>query len=184
MNIKKELAKRVEKLVNTFADKTDYAYYGAKSLEPQEGDVALEVPCYRQFHSYTCGFVAGLSILHTFHPRKSATNFYYLVNPHPNEGTPTPRLRRGLKASGVGTRLKRNPKFEDFKRAIDSGAPVLTCLKRERGIEHWVVVYGYSKNSELYVAGNHWFTAQLMPWADFRKKLGSDKELIACWGER
>ncbi len=43
--------------------------------------MTLAVPGYRQVESDTCGFAAGLMVLHTFHPRADIDAFYRRVRP-------------------------------------------------------------------------------------------------------
>jgi hypothetical protein len=54
---------------------------------PDDASVCtLDLPWYRQAQTYTCGFVAGLMVLHYFRPRRSIDRFLRLTYPTPENG--------------------------------------------------------------------------------------------------
>ena len=118
------------------ADRAEIAYHG-QWLTRVDSDVAvtLAVPGYRQTHSYTCGFVAGLMVLHTFRPRASSTVFYYKVSPDEDTGTSTTALVRALRQSNIGVSRRTNLSFAGIQGAINDGFPVITCI-RKGGPDH------------------------------------------------
>ena len=93
--------------------------------DPRE--TVLDVPGYYQMQRYTCGFTAGLMILHTFHPRRSPERFFRDVAPDPSMGTSTTRLIRALRRSRIGVAT-----FDTF--TFDAAA------QRIRLVDHLAVI--------------------------------------------
>jgi len=166
--------------------------YVSQSLPGPESDDAretvLDVPGYCQTQSYTCGFTAGLMILHTFHPRRSAERFLRTVAPDPAEGTPSTRLVSALRGSRVGVRWLRSLSFEVIAQHIEAGEPLLAVVNNGASYEHWVVVYGVrrGRSRRVYVAANGLprpFDKSVYTWREFRGILQSQHGAWACWGE-
>jgi ABC-type bacteriocin/lantibiotic exporter with double-glycine peptidase domain len=147
--------------------------------------MTLDLIGYRQTQTYTCGFTAGLSVLHTFYPRKSATAFLRRVAPDPSWGASNAQLVRALRQSGIGVRVHYDLHFERLWKVIDGGCPVITLVDREENILHWVVLYGVKRRPRrsVFVAGNGFFTRKEIPWTEFTRKLWAPEGFgLACWG--
>ena len=139
------------------------------------GEVTLDLPGYSQIDTYCCGVVAGIMALKHFKPRASFTRFYQRVNPHRVHGTPTPRLIRALRQSGVRVTERSDLAFDDLCAAIDSGHPVIMTIHNpgtEADEDHWVVVYGYGKRpARVFLATNGvpLFTSNRLPRRKFER---------------
>ena len=70
---------------------------------------------------------------------------YDLCDPDVDNGTPTHRLVRALRVSGVRVWVRRGKAaFQVLKRALDSGRPVIVCLDVPgTDYAHWSTLYGY-----------------------------------------
>ncbi|MCB1204403.1 MAG: hypothetical protein KDN18_09100 [Verrucomicrobiae bacterium] len=151
------------------------------------GVVTLAVPGYRQVESYTCGFVAGLMVLHTFHPDADIDAFFHRVRPTRRHGASTRKVADALRRSGVGVSIRKRLGFREIRREIDAGFPILTCLKTgDEDVEHWVVIYGYGlKPNRLFIAGNGlpFFDAREISWETYLKTAGSGRAGLVCWGK-
>jgi hypothetical protein len=113
---------------------------------PGTSDVTtLLIPGYKQTQAFTCGFVAGLMVLHALYPKASAEAFYRRVRPDPKMGTSNKKLIQALRQSGVSLSVVSSGLgFPEIQRNIDAGFPILTILKTNSDNEaHWVVIYGY-----------------------------------------
>ena len=98
---------------------------GLEYLQPRlpganESGVALDIVSYAQTASYTCGYIAGLMIVHTFHPSRSRDAFRRRTKVDHHGQTPVWSLVRALRASGVGVSVKYKMEFEDLRSSIDS----------------------------------------------------------------
>ena len=154
---------------------------GAAGVE----ETVLAVPGYYQAQTYTCGFTAGLMVLHTFHPRRSPARFLRAVAPDPAEGgTPRDRLVRALRDNRIGVGHLRRHTFEAIARRIEDGQPIITMVNNGRG-NHWVVLYGVERGAAptVYVAANGlaYLSRVRYPWASF-ERIWEPRATLACWG--
>jgi hypothetical protein len=152
---------------------------------PQDDRVhTLDVPGYRQTQLHTCGFVAGLMVLHYFDPTRSARLFYRRTQPTLDEGTPVPRLVRALRESYIQVEDRTDLNFERIVKSIRQGRPVITTVKRRFDTGHWVVIYGVGfRPNRVFVAGNgipYLLDRSEMAWADFRKNWFVIGEGLVC----
>lgn len=149
-----------------------------------ESETILEIPGYRQTKSYTCGFVAGLMILHTFRPTASITNFYHAVSPLQKEGTTTAKLVSALRLFKIGVKTRRNMTFDEIAEAIEDGTPIATTIEKGKD-EHWIVIYGYGVGpSRLFIAGNNFAGLPMgtdILWSDYKKLIPSNPDWLICW---
>jgi len=170
-------------MFNALADLTGYRYYQLATPDPDPGDVILNVPVYRQAETFSCGFVAALMVVHCFYPRRSPSRLYNLVDPSIQWGTSTSRFINALRASSIGVRKLHKPKFEDVKRSIYDGYPVVTSVRR-KGIEHWIVVIGVRRGGKLVLAGDSWHGVAEVGWSTFsRRMIGAEQLCLVCWGK-
>jgi hypothetical protein len=153
----------------------------------------LDIPGYKQIESYTCGYVAGSMILHTFHPSRSLSRFFKLCRPDYETGVQTTTLVRALRASGIGVSCRTKMSFADICEAIDSGYPIISLTKTPRSDEvHWVVIYGYGKKPDrVFIAGDDklnfigtWLGRKEVRWVDFRRSVWGEAGFgLICWGK-
>ncbi len=170
-------------------DNTGYEYLGQRlSFADEDGaGVTLDIPGYRQTKAYTCGFVAGLMVLHTFKPKASADSFYYRCDPDEDTGMSTGQLAKALRASKVGVSVRRKMSFSQIRREINNGHPIITTVEKPNGDEHWVVIYGFDVDPDrVFVAGNG---LPIIPvstsvsWTKFSSKLPDGGDFLVCWGK-
>lgn len=147
---------------------------------------SLDVPGYCQIESYTCGFMAGLIVLHTFHPKADSTDFFYTVDPCRFNGTEIEELVEALKIWDVGVTEHADLDFEDICAHIDDGYPVITYLAVwpgigdvVDGIDHWVVIYGHD-DGDLLIANNN---QNRLTRREFKKQWADEGFGLVCWGE-
>lgn len=170
-------------------DRTGWAFVGDRLPRQQsEQDAVLEdVPGYRQTQSYTCGFVAGLMVLHTFKPRASVDAFWKRVSPEDRMEVTNNRLIQALRKSGIRVGVTRDLTFTTFCQAIERRRPIATFVKtRDADTLHWVVVYGVGRNpNRIYVAGNGlpYFSKKVVAWREFHRELAADAIGLVCWAK-
>ena len=76
-----------KKALDVFASATGLRLFPDPLKHPGGEDVCtLDLPGYRQLESYTCGFVAGAMILHTFRPGASLKTFFDECSPDYDTG--------------------------------------------------------------------------------------------------
>ena len=151
--------------------------------------VTLDLQGYRQVETYTCGFVAGLMVLHVLRPEASAEEFYRTCKPDSDIGMGTSKLVRALRKSKIGVSERRDLEFSDIQNAIDSGYPIITSVttRREQS-DHWVVIYGYGVDPDrLFIAGNgipHLGNSKKFRFDSFSSKFWSPEGFgLVCWGK-
>lgn len=176
---------------NWISDKTGYAYTGdrlPRKVTQDNETITLDVPGYRQVEDFTCGFTAGLMIVHTFDKSYSADAFYDLVGSDPEWGVSTSKLVKALKRAGVGTEERERLTFAGVKRAIKSGYPLIASVQRPRDKkagddqEHWIVIYGYGPG-RVYVANTgfpYLGNSKKWDWTKFQEYFTGTA--LICWG--
>jgi hypothetical protein len=152
----------------------------------------LDMPGYRQLESYTCGFVAGLMVLHTFHPEKSIKRFFNVVASDTEYGTQPHRLVKSLRACGVGVSERGDLNFAAICDMIEEGFPIITLVRTgSPDVVHWVVIYGYgTKPNRVFIAGDglplvgHLLGHKQALWPEFARKKWAEKGFgLVCWGK-
>ncbi len=176
------------------AERTGMRVLKERPAHPGTIDVTtLLVPGYKQTQAYTCGFVAGLMVLHALYPKASAEAFYRRVRPDPKMGTSNKKLIQALRQSGVSLSVVSSGLgFPEIQRNIDAGFPILTILKTNSDNEaHWVVIYGYGiktgkASNRIFVAGNGlpFFNQPAIPWSQFRQMQSRMGFGLVCWGRK
>jgi hypothetical protein len=165
------------------------AYVGPEAPLKKDG-VCLDLPLYRQVDSFSCGPVAGWTVIKGIYPEANIRNkkaFFKLCRPNPVFGTTTNKLVSALKKTGVGLLVKKNKlSFLEIKKQLNLGFPIIACIQFEGHAEaHWTVVYGYSKNN-VYLANNAYSLnpgakkATIMSYRRFSKIQCC--EYLICWG--
>lgn len=151
-------------------------------------DLVVNIPGYRQTKSYTCGFVGGLMILRYFRPEASTESFYLDCRAHDDWGISTRKAASALRKAGVGVSIKKHLHFEDIASAIEAGCPIMTSIKRQGQIQHWVVIYGVNrKTKEVFVAGDKFWFSLLKTthkWNSFRHRLPAGVDFLVCYSKQ
>jgi hypothetical protein len=173
-----------------FAKQTGVRVLNLPLSHPRTREVTtLMVPGYKQTQTYTCGFVAGLMVLHALYPKSSIEAFYRRVNPDPEMGTTIKKLLEALKLSGIGASVRRGMQFLDIQRHIDAGFPIITLVTGDKDTTHWVVIYGYGSESgknppRVFVAGRQLFHQPAISWPRFCELQSPFGFGLVCWGRK
>jgi hypothetical protein len=113
-----------KKALDVFASATGLRLFPDPLKHPGGEDVCtLDLPGYRQLESYTCGFVAGAMVLHTFRPGASLKKFFEQCSPDYEHGLDTKPLIRCLRTNGIGVSQRHNLDFEKIVSTLDQGYP-------------------------------------------------------------
>ena len=162
---------------------------------PDEGE-SLDIKGYMQLDGYSCGAIAGWTVLSAIYPESSWRDFYAECSPSPDHGVLDSHLVKLLRAFEVVVSTKRDVMtFAAIKKAISEGCPILTTVDRPAtDAAHWVVIYGYSetknpKSQMVYVAGNNFMGlhtetlggANPLSYREFAK-LSKQFNSYVCWG--
>jgi hypothetical protein len=157
---------------------------------PNETGEALDVPGYAQTASYTCGYIAGLMVVHTFHPSYPSNEFRARLPLTKDRGLEMPPLVRALRGTGIGVSIRTGMRFDDLCKSISRGFPVILVIRTGiRNLHHWVVAYGYQRKPRaIFIAGNgvlFWKNNEVA-WSSFRRWWVhyADFDSLVCWGKR
>ena len=137
-----------------------------------ESETKLAVPFFCQTDWYSCGAVAGWSVLKYFHPEANFRAFYQEVNPLPLIGTSEGKLVRALHRHGVGVSIRRKLSFIELCSAIENGRPVIVGVGHEHEDgDHWIVLYGFGHRPKRIFCCN-WVrpgrSREELTWKEFR----------------
>jgi hypothetical protein len=189
--LKDSIGEAATTALDIFAKQTGVRVLNLPLSHPRTREVTtLMVPGYKQTQTYTCGFVAGLMVLHALYPKSSIEAFYRRVNPDPKWGTTNKKLLEALKLSGIGVSVRRGMQFRDIQRHIDAGFPIITLVKTgDEYTTHWVVIYGYGNESgknppRVFVAGRQLFHQPAIPWPRFCELQSPFGFGFVCWGRK
>jgi hypothetical protein len=143
------------------------SWFGAT---PDGHSVVLGLPPYQQVTTYSCGFVAGMTVLHHFYPGRSAAAFWRKVGATPEAGTDQPQLVRALRRSDVRVGIRDDLDFEGMAAAIDAGSPVIVTVRRPT-TDHWVTVGGYGRRPRrIYLLNDSVLRSpNVYTWQEFRR---------------
>jgi hypothetical protein len=171
-----------------FADKTGICIVPDRLSHPRsELVVTLDIPGYVQVESYTCGFVAGLMVLHTFRPKASIDRFYRAVRPTSRHGASTGKVVNALRKSGVGVSIRNDLDFAGIRKQIDEGFPIISCVHTDDpAIDHWVVIYGYGiKPNRVFIAANGkpFLARREYSFAEYSNLVSHRRFGLVCWGK-
>ncbi|MEI6713482.1 MAG: hypothetical protein WCO60_07005 [Verrucomicrobiota bacterium] len=168
-------------------------------VPPEDEGCVLVVPQVFQADFFSCGAIAGWTVLKAVYPKKGRAEhiaFYESCNPCPKNGTSTTRLVKALRAHDVRVSLRRKKAtFAEIKKAMDAGSPIIACIDMPgTGCYHWVTIYGYRQVSKknggdkwVYISNNGWpilgaIDDRVMPFERF-KELQVDQWLV-CTGKQ
>lgn len=181
---------RIDQFTSPFSDQLcdqlGIEYITEVLTQPRnKDDICIDIPGYRQTKSYTCGFVSGLMVARTFYPKIPHTKFYELCRMHPEWGMSTKKLAAALRKSGVGVRIRQGLTFDEIAQFISEGQPIITSIRRNKEIQHWVVIYGVNKKlKEVFIAGEKfWFSPDetVFEWNELRHKIPAQNDFLVCW---
>ncbi len=184
-NLKKILIDALDR----FSEKTGICVISDPLRHPSSSDVVtLDIPGYRQTNSFSCGFAAGLMVLHAFRPTASIDAFYRKVRPTSERGASTRKVVDALRKSGVGVSVRTNLSFRTIRETVDQGFPIIACVHtNEPDVHHWVVIYGYGlKPNRLFIAGNGKpvFDRREHLWTEYSRNMAPEKGFgLVCWGK-
>ena len=143
--------------------------------------VRLPLGGYSQADSYSCGMMAGWSVLEFLNPSADLRRFAFDCAPEPVNGTPAYRLRKALRAQGVSVSTDRLS-FPMITRHIKAGHPILTAIHLRGDVYHWIAIYGFqSKPKRVYTIGRilPGFSRRCMTWVQLRSRNGPWLSLVA-----
>jgi hypothetical protein len=160
---------------------------GPAPPEEHEG-TCLEVPASFQLDGFSCGVVAGWSVIKGLYPergRRDFLKFYEDCAPSLEAGTSWRRLIKALRNQGIGVSLRRGPlSFNALKKEIENGFPIIAVIDVPTADYcHWVALYGYQQKSSTarWVYLNNNKDEEVMPFKKFQQ-LHTDDYLV-CWGK-
>ena len=182
------MLKIFETLQDDFANYTGICVIRDLLRHPCSDDVVtLDIPGYMQVESFTCGFVAGLMVLHTFRPNASIDKFYKAVQPTKRYGASTRKVAGALRKSGVGVSIHHDLDFAAIRSAIDNGWPMIVCVSTDDSdVHHWVVIYGYgTKPNRVFIAANGlpYLAKREYLYSEYAKMSQPAKFGMVCWGK-
>lgn len=182
------LSLSISNLLDAFAERTGICVVRDRLSHPCSPDVVtLDVPGYRQVESYTCGFVAGLMVLHACRPGACIDRFYKAVRPTYTHGTSTRKVVGALRKSGVGVSIRNDLDFDGIRARIDNGFPIISCVKTgDPNVEHWVVIYGYGiRPNRVFLAANGlpYLARREYPFAEYSRMSSPRRFGLVCWGK-
>lgn len=92
----------------------------------------LEMPLVRQLDFFSCGVVAGWSVIRSIYPdqgRENYIKFYGDCRASVERGTSTTALVKALRANGIGVSVRRRRLgFDELVREIELGYPLIACV--------------------------------------------------------
>jgi hypothetical protein len=161
---------------------------------PEVGEgTCLEVPSFRQIDGFSCGVVAGWSVIKAVYPvrgRGDFLKFYEDCAVSQETGTSWTRLIKALRNQGIGVSLRRGPlEFNALKKEIENGFPIIAVIDVPAADYcHWVAVYGYKQKSStarwVYLNNNGLEVlkngVEVMPFKTFQRLHTGD--YLVCWG--
>jgi len=164
------------KLVDGVSGLVGYAAVREWTPSPGEDEFILDLKAYTQVNSFACGATAGFSVVKTLFPHSRFEDFYALAEPDPDLGTPTPRLAKALRQSGVSVKTCSRLSYCELIRQIGEGRPVILTLSNPKSeSRHWVVAYGHGPD-HIVLASNG------LPWV--HRKRFSREDFLTLWEPR
>ena len=168
---------------------TDWTGLAAVRIPLQQGshprEVTLDLPGYMQTNSYGCGAITAAMIVRYFRPHLTFARIYDAVNPLPDNGASTGKVVRGLRSCGLRVSQRTKLRFDDLRKAIDQGMPVMVVIHNPGATaDHWVVAYGYSQRpNRVFLATNGppWLDSNRISLGRFRRLWKPRGNGLICW---
>lgn len=186
---KDEKASFIAQLRDDLLDGKGYEMFRQPLPGANKSGEALQVPGYFQTGTFTCGYIAGMNVVHTFHPDYPKGKFRQKLRMKSNTGADIWPLVRALRSSGIGVSVRRTMAFEEITTAISDGYPVILLIKTdEDNVSHWVVVYGYQREPEAVLLagkGIGILKQNIIPRETFENIWYTEENLasLVCWGK-
>ena len=140
-----------------------------------KNEVKLSLHSYCQTDTYSCGAIAGWSVLEFLKPKADFKKFYRDCAPDREYGTPNTRLRAALRKHGVSVGDRSNLNFASIHQCLRDGKPILIAIAEgalfDEDAAHWVVIYGVgTKPNRVFISGKTrpGFSRQQMTWREFK----------------
>ncbi len=153
------------------------------ALSGERGRSNARDPGYRQTRSFTCGYVAALSVARMFRPKVSAAKLYRRIQP-----------------TSAGARIRRR-----FDVAYGSAAWAVRCVEispspRSRLQLRWFSIITLTKTTlpetcigsrdlrcrsttqSVFVSGYQLFRSTVFRWPEFHARWADPGFGIVCWG--
>lgn len=138
-------------------------------------ELKLALPSYSQTDTYSCGAIAGWSVVEFLQTQRDFARFYRDCSPSVELGTSTTRLTGALWQHAINVRNHKDLSFTAIKKSISEGKPILVGIAAgalfDEDAGHWVVIYGYGANpNRVFISGRTipGFSRQEMSWRDFK----------------
>ena len=91
-------------------------------------EIKLALHSYCQTDTYSCGAIAGWSVLEFLRPEADFKAFYAECAPDREYGTPNTRLKSALRKHGVSVGDQRDLNFTSIQRCLQEGKPILVAI--------------------------------------------------------
>ncbi|MBX3739974.1 MAG: hypothetical protein KF712_03205 [Akkermansiaceae bacterium] len=188
ISVRRKITETCTGICDSFAERTGICVLRDRLGHPISDDVVtLDITGYRQIESYTCGFVAGLMVLHTFRPEANIDRFFKAVRPTQKYGASARKVVNALRNFRIGVSIREDLDFSGIRKQIDNGFPIITCVHTDDPhIDHWVVIYGYgTKPNRVFIAANGlpYLARREYSFAEYSKLASPRRFGLVCWGK-
>ena len=159
---------------------------GPSAPREDEGTI-LEGPRFRQLDWFSCGAVAGWSVIKSIYPdrdRSDYSNFYRDCRTSRENGTSWSGLIKAMRSHGMTVSVRKGAlSFAALKREIENGHPLIAVIDVPgKDYLHCVAIYGYKQTAPsqrwIYLNNNR---EKVMPFQTFQQ-LQADDNYLVCWG--
>ena len=140
-----------------------------------KNEIKLSLPSYCQTDTYSCGALAGWSVLKFLKSNANFKVFYEACAPDREYGTSNARLMAALRKHGVSVGDRKNLGFKTIHRCIRSGKPIPAAIAEgaifDDDAAHWIVIYGVgTKPNRIFISGKTrpGFSRQQLTWHEFK----------------
>lgn len=118
--------------------------------------ITLPVKGYRQMDDYSCGALAGWSVVQLLKPQGDFRRFHKACAPSKRWGISTAKLSAAMRRHGITISLRKDLDFDVIKASIERGCPVLVSVSTiTEAFWHWVVIYGVGWNPRrIYISAS------------------------------
>jgi len=156
-----------------------------------KNEFKLAISGYCQADTYSCGAIAGWSVLEHFNPKVKFRAFYDACAPAPDSGTSTTRLMKALRKHGVAVSDRKDLDFDGIQQCLRDGKPILVSIAGNSLFDdeagHWVAIYGFGrKPNRIFICGKTrpGFSRQEMTWKQFKAIWNPLGEGLVCSPKR
>jgi len=150
-------------------------------------ELKLSLRSYCQTDTYSCGAIAGWSVLEFLKPGADFLQFYADCAPSKETGTSTSRLTKALRKHGISVSHRNDLDFDQIKSLLRAGKPILVCTGEgalfDDDAAHWVVIYGCGWNpNRIFLSGKTrpGFSRETLSYRDFKSIWSPVNEGLVC----